>query len=225
MSVIVPALDEEALIGRALDHLAALRPRPEVIVADGGSSDATRAVARTHPLRPVVIAAPRGRARQMNAGAAAARGELLLFLHADTRLPPGAGAALAAVARRPRIVGGNFALRFEGRGAFPRALGAWYAAQDRLGTHYGDSAMFARARAFRALGGFPDIPVMEDFELARALRRLGPTRRLPGPAVTSGRRWRRLGVGRSLRAWVLIRTRYGMGVPPERLARMYPPVR
>lgn len=225
VSVVVPTLDEASAIGRLLDHLAALRPRPEVIVADGGSRDATVALARAHPLAPEVVNAPRGRARQMNAGAARARGELLVFLHADTRLPPGAGAALAGLARRPEVPGGNFALRFDGPGVFPRALGAWYALQRRWGVFYGDSVIVVRASAFRRLGGYPDIPIMEDFAMARALGRLGRTARLPGPAVTSSRRWRRHGIPRTVARWLAIRWLYAGGVPPERLARHYPPAR
>lgn len=225
MSVIVPTLEEESTIVALLDHLAALRPPVEAIVVDGGSRDATVALARAHPLRPAVLTAPRGRARQMNAGAAAASGELLVFLHADTRLPPGALAALAGLARRRAAAGGNFALRFEGRGAFPRLLGAWYALQRRWGVFYGDSVIVVRAAAFRELGGYPDVPIMEDFLMARALRRLGPTACLPGPAVTSGRRWRRQGIPRTVASWLLVRWLYTAGVAPERLARLYPPVR
>ncbi len=225
MSVIVPTLEEETTIVRLLDHLAALRPPVEAIVVDGGSRDATVALARAHPLRPAVLLAPRGRARQMNAGAAAAAGELLVFLHADTRLPPCAPAALAALAGRRGTAGGNFALRFAGPGAFARLLGAWYALQRRWGVFYGDSVIVVRADAFRELGGYPDVPIMEDFLMARALRRLGPTACLPGPAVTSSRRWRRQGIPRTVASWVLVRWLFAAGVPASRLARLYPPVR
>lgn len=225
VSVIVPTLDEETTIVRALDHLAAQRPPVQVIVADGGSRDATVALARSHRAGATVVVAPRGRARQMNAGAERADGELLVFLHADTRLPPGAGAALASLTRRPEVAGANFALRFDGPGAFPRLLGAWYAAQRRWGVFYGDSVIVVRASAFRRLGGYPDVPIMEDLLMARALARLGPTRCLPGPAVTSGRRWRRQGIPRTVASWLLVRWLFAAGVPARRLARLYPPVR
>jgi rSAM/selenodomain-associated transferase 2 len=225
VSVVVPTLEEETTIVRALDHLATLRPPAQVIVADGGSRDATVSLARAHRLAPTVLVCARGRARQMNAGAARADGELLVFLHADTRLPPGAGAALASLAGRPGVVGGNFALRFDGPGAFPRLLGAWYALQRRWGVFYGDSVIVVRASAFRRLGGYPDVPIMEDLLMARALRRLGQTRCLPGPAVTSSRRWRRQGIPRTVASWLLVRWLFAAGVPARRLARLYPPAR
>lgn len=225
MTVIVPTLEEASTITRTLDHLGALRPRAELIVVDGGSRDATAALAGAHPARPRVLTVPGGRARQLQAGAALARGALLVFLHADTRLPPGAGAALAALAARPELVGGNFALRFDGPGLFPRLLGAVYAVQRRLGVFYGDSAIFVRADALRALGGVPQLPIMDDYELARRLHRTGRTVCLAGPAVTSSRRWRRMGIGRTVATWVLIRWLYLAGVSPARLARVYRVVR
>ena len=221
MSVIVPTLDEERALPRLLDHLAALDGRFEVIVADGGSRDATLALARGHPLEPAVIAAPRGRARQLNAAAATARGELLVFLHADSLLPPDAYASLAAAWRDPALAGGNFALRFEGEDLFARTLTATYAAQRRLGYFYGDSSIFARREAFGALGGFRELEVMDDYDFARRLRRHGRLACLPGPATTSSRRWRRLGVVRTVLSWVIIRWLFMLGVPPRRLARLY----
>jgi rSAM/selenodomain-associated transferase 2 len=224
VSVIVPVLDEERALPRLLDHLAALHGGMEVIVVDGGSADASRAIVRAHPLGARLLRAGGGRAGQMNAGAAAAAGEALLFLHADTRLPQTAHASLAAALARG-VVGGNFALRFDGGGAFARLLTCWYAVQRRLGVFYGDSAIFVRADAFRALGGYRPLAIMEDYDLARRLSRGGRTACLPGPAVTSSRRWRRLGVGRTVAAWAAIRYLYLLGVPAERLARLYRPAR
>jgi cellulose synthase/poly-beta-1,6-N-acetylglucosamine synthase-like glycosyltransferase len=153
----------------------------------------------------------------MNAGAAEARGDLLVFLHADTRLPPGAYASLTGSAAD----GGNFRIRFDGGDGFSRALGAWYAAQRRLGAYYGDSAIWLRRRAFDALGGFRPLPIMEDYDLARRLERGFRTACLPGPAVTSARRWRALGVPRTVLSWVAVRWLFLAGAPPERLARLY----
>jgi rSAM/selenodomain-associated transferase 2 len=224
VSVIVPVLDEARALPRLLDHLAALRGDIEVIVVDGGSADASRAIVRAHPLGATLLRAGGGRAGQMNAGAAAAAGEALVFLHADTRLPPTAHSSLAAALARG-VEGGNFALRFDGGGAFARLLGSWYAVQRRLGVFYGDSAIFVRADAFRALGGYRPLAIMEDYDLARRLSRRRRTACLPGPAVTSSRRWRRLGVGRTVAAWAAIRWLYLLGVPAERLARLYRPAR
>jgi rSAM/selenodomain-associated transferase 2 len=223
ISVVVPVLDEAGELPALLDHLASLGGPIEVVVADGGSRDGTAGLAERHPLGPLVVRAPRGRARQLNAGAAAASGEVLVFLHADTRLPPD---ALRRLRRAPRsVAGGNFSLRFDGGDRFSRVLGAWYAVQRRAGVYYGDSAIWARRTAFDALGGFRALPVMEDYDFARRLERHGRTACLRGPAVTSSRRWRALGVRRTVFAWVAIRWLYVLGVSPERLARLYSRVR
>jgi rSAM/selenodomain-associated transferase 2 len=217
VSVVVPALDEAAALPALLDHLRALEGRFEVIVADGGSRDATVATAEAHPLAPRVVRAPRGRALQMNAGAAVAQGELIVFLHADSRLPAGAYRALT----HTRADGGNFAIRFDGGDRFSRVLGAWYALQRRSGVYYGDSAIWLRRPAFDRLGGFRPLPIMEDYELVRRLERGFDTACLPGPALTSARRWRALGVPRTVLSWVVIRWLFVAGVAPDRLARLY----
>ena len=219
VSIVVPVLDEERELPALLDHLGALDGDPEVIVADGGSSDATLEIARRHPLAPIVVAASRGRATQMNAGAERASGELLVFLHADTRLPPDACRRLVRVPRS--VAGGNFALRFDGGDCFAAVLGAWYAVQRRLGVYYGDSAIWLRRPAFDELGGFRPLAIMEDHDLAGRLGRHGRTACLPGPAVTSGRRWRALGVPRTVLAWVTVRWLFLAGVPADRLAGLY----
>jgi rSAM/selenodomain-associated transferase 2 len=225
VSIVVPVLDEEAAITDVLDHLAALNGRSEVIVADGGSADATRRLAAQHLSRPLIVDAPAGRARQMNAGAAAARGEALLFLHADTRLPLDAHSAIRAALGDGAVAGGNFALRFDGGDRFSRLLGGWYALQRRAGIYYGDSAIWLRRTAFEELGGFQCLPIMEDYDLARRLRRVGRTVCLAGPAVTSARRWQQLGLMRTIASWVAIRWLFLAGIPADRLARLYPNVR
>ena len=224
VTVVVPVLDEERALPGLLDHLAGLGGWLEPIVVDGGSRDRTVAVAEAHPLRPLVLRAGGGRAPQLNAGAAAASGTLLVFLHADSRLPADGLRSLAAAARAGRS-GGNFALRFDGGDAFSRLLGAVYALQRRLGFYYGDSTIWARAEVFRALGGFRELPVMDDYDFARRLERHGGTACLPGPATTSARRWRRLGVPRTVLSWVAIRWLFVAGVPPERLGSLYRRVR
>jgi rSAM/selenodomain-associated transferase 2 len=218
----VPVLDEARALPGLLDHLGRLPGRWEVIVSDGGSADGTPALVRP-PAR--LVEAPPGRATQQNAGAAAARGDALVFLHADSRLPAGAYASLASALRDPACPGGNFRLRFDGDDGFSRSLTAWYAVQRRLGIYYGDSTLWLRRGAWEALGGFADLPIMEDYDLVRRLERLGPTACLPGPALTSSRRWRSLGVRRTVLAWVVIRWAWLAGVPAERLARLYRPVR
>jgi rSAM/selenodomain-associated transferase 2 len=223
--VVIPTLDEARELPRALDHLAALPGDWEVVVADGGSRDATLAIARTHPRADVVVQASGGRAAQLNAGVAVSSGDPIVFLHADSRLPFGAHAALRGAARPGGLVGGNFALRFRGGGAFARALGAVYALQRRLGFYYGDSSVWARRDSVAALGGFRALPIMDDYDFVRRLERLGPTARLPGPATTSARRWERAGVLRTVLSWVVIRWLFVAGVDPARLAGLYRRVR
>ena len=224
VSVLVPTLDEARALPALLDHLAALPGRWEVLVADGGSGDGTVALARAHPSAPAVVEARGGRAAQLNAAAARARGDVLLFVHADGRLPADAYASLAA-AWRDGVAGGNFALRFDGGGAFARVLGAVYRFQRRHGFYYGDSSVWARREVFGRLGGYREIPIMDDYDFVRRLERSAPTRCLPGPALTSSRRWRAMGVPRTVLAWFVIRWLFVAGVAPERLIRLYRIVR
>ncbi|MGH3994631.1 MAG: TIGR04283 family arsenosugar biosynthesis glycosyltransferase [Pseudonocardiaceae bacterium] len=221
VSVVVPVLDEERALPGLLDHLAELPGDFEHIVADGGSRDRTVEIARGHPLDARVLVHAGGRARQLNAGAAAAGGELLLFLHADTRLPLDAHASLRRANADGDVIGGNFGLRFGGGDRFSRLLTAWYRQQRRLGVYYGDSAIWLRASEFRALGGYRPLPIMDDYDLVRRMERSGRTLCLPGPAIASPRRWQALGVPRTVLSWVAIRWLYLAGVPPERLARLY----
>jgi rSAM/selenodomain-associated transferase 2 len=224
IAVIVPVLDEEAALPDLLDHLPQ-RPEVEVIVVDGGSRDGTLAVARSHPLGPRVVVERGGRARQLNLGAAAARASLLCFLHADSRLPPDGIASLRAALRDPGLIGGNFALRFDGHDRFSRVLTAWYSVQRRAGIYYGDSTVWVRAAAFAALGGYRELPIMDDYDFVRRMERHGETACLPGPATTSPRRWQALGIPRTVLSWIAIRWLWIAGVPAERLARLYRAIR
>ncbi len=228
VSVLVPTLDEARELPRLLDHLAALHGRWEIIVADGGSRDGTPAIAREHPARPRLVEQRGGRAAQLNAAARTAGGELLLFVHADSRLPCDAYASLAEACRTPAVVGGNFALRFGNDGAaapFERTLGAVYRLQRRHGFYYGDSSIWVTRAAFAALGGYREIAIMDDYDFVRRLERSGPTRCLPGPATTSSRRWRAAGITRTVLTWFVIRWLFVAGVGPARLARLYRAVR
>lgn len=221
VSVIVPTYDEEAELAGTLDHLLALPGRLEVLVTDGRSRDRTLEIARDHPLEPRIVTGGRGRADQCNVAAAAARGEILLFLHADSRLPLTAYASLVAAHRRPDIAGGNFTLRFTGGDSFARLMDGVYALHRGQGVYYGDSSIWVRRETFEALGGYRTLPIMDDHDFVRRLERHGRTVRLPGPALTSPRRWRRQGVIRTLVSWSAIRLLFFCGVPADRLARLY----
>lgn len=225
VSVVVPVLNEAAVLPATLDHLASLEGLVEVVVVDGGSADETLEVARGHSVRPLVVTAPRGRAVQMNEGARHAAGDVLLFLHADSRLPADAYFQIAAALSDTEVAGGNFALRFDGDDRFSRVLGRVYALQRRLGVYYGDSSIWLRREAFEGLGGFRPLPIMEDYDLVRRFERVAKTRCLPGPASTSARRWQRLGLVRTVGSWVVIRWLFIAGASPRRLAALYPHVR
>jgi len=221
--VIVPAFDEERELPLVLDHLAGLEGRWEVLVADGGSRDQTPQIARERGLQLVAQGATR--AEQLNAAVRAAEGDVLLFLHADSRLPPGAYPALASALRDPRVAGGNFALRFDGGDRFARILTGAYSLQRRFGFYYGDSSVWVRRQEFERLGGFRPLPIMDDYDFVRRLESSAQTRCLPGPALTSSRRWRAIGTPRTLMAWWIIRLLFVAGVPPQRLAGLYARVR
>ncbi len=219
LAIVMPVLDEAAGLAATLQALAPLRARGvELVVADGGSRDASAAIAR--PLADRVIAAPRGRARQMNAGAAATDAPRLLFLHADTRLPERADTLVdAALAER---AWGRFDVRIEGGSAWFPLIAALMNRRSRwTGIATGDQAMFMTRAAFDSAGGFPDQPLMEDIELSRRLKRLGPPACLRARVATSGRRWEQRGVWRTI--WLMWRLRYAYwrGADPARLAALY----
>ena len=223
LSVIVPVLDEAERLADALDALATLRTRGcEVIVVDGGSRDGSRAIAAAHADR--TVAAPRGRAAQLNAGAALARGEVLLFLHADTRLPPGALDAVAgAVAGRPAGQGwGRVDVRLSRRHAPLRIVDAMMNLRSRAtGIATGDQAMFVSRSLFEAVGGFPDLPLMEDVALSARLRRRARPLCLRPRVVASSRRWERDGILRTVVLMWWLRLAFRLGVPPARLHAWY----
>ena len=221
LSVIIPALDEAAGIGGTLRALQPLRAaRHEVIVVDGGSRDGTPEAAR--PLADRVLAAPRGRADQMNAGADAAAGDVLLFLHADTRLPAGADRTVLDGLAASGASWGRFDVRIDGRSPL-LALIAWLMnRRSRLtGIATGDQAMFVTRAAFAAVGGFPALALMEDVALSKRLKRFSAPLCLRERAVTSGRRWESHGVLRTIVLMWWVRLRYFFGTSPERLAEIY----
>jgi len=219
ISVIVPALDEAAQIAAALASARAPGVR-EVVVVDGGSTDDTTAIAAACGAR--VLGAPRGRALQMNAGAAAAHGTVLLFLHADTRLPVGFDAAVIAALADPTVVGGRFDLRLAPGSAWLHLTGTLINLRSRLSRiATGDQALFVRRAVFDAMGGFEPIPLMEDLAFTRALKRLGRIACLRLQVETSSRRWQQDGPLRTVLLMWWLRFLYFCGVSPDRLRRRY----
>jgi len=221
LSIIIPTLNEAEAIGGTLAALQPLRARGcEVIVADGGSADATVSLAR--PLADAVVASEPGRARQQNAGAAAATGDVLLFLHADTRLPADADLLIADGLRATGRVWGRFDVRLTGRHPMLRVIERMMGLRSRLsGIATGDQAIFARRDWFRAVGGFPEIPLMEDVALSKALKQLGPPLCLRETVTTSSRRWEQRGVWRTMVLMWRLRLDYWLGADPARLADRY----
>lgn len=220
ISVIIPALDEEAELAGAI---ASARTSPEVcevIVVDGGSVDATRDLATAHADR--LLLAPRGRAVQMNAGAAAARGDVLLFLHADTRLPRDFAAAIAEAMADPRVVGGRFDVRLVPSSPLLALVAALMNTRSRLSRiATGDQAIFVRRAIFAAIGGYAPLPLMEDIAFSRGLKRRGRIACLRTAVETSSRRWRRKGPLRTILLMWWLRLLFFCGVSPAWLRRRY----
>jgi rSAM/selenodomain-associated transferase 2 len=220
LSIIVPVLNEADALPGLIEHLLPLRHRgAELLLVDGASVDATVSLAERAGLP--VVRAGRGRARQMNAGAARACGDLLLFLHADTRLPEQALQLLGACLAGARCWG-RFDVRISGRPAMLKLVAALMNLRSRwTGVATGDQAMFMTRHAFEAVGGFPDQPLMEDVEMSKRLRRLSRPVCIPARATTSGRRWESRGVWRTILLMWRLRWAYWRGVPAGQLAKAY----
>jgi len=223
IAVVIPALDEAEAIAEAVR--SAVPPQTgnaeiEVWVVDGGSRDGTGDLARAAGAR--VLDGVRGRARQLEGGFRASRGEVVLFLHADTRLPPGWAEAVRKVLSDPRVVGGAFRLRFRELGWRLRIIEVVVALRVRIfGLPYGDQAIFARRDVLEAVGGVPDVPLMEDLDLVQALKRRGVLARVALPATTSARRHLSDGVGRTLLRHTLALLAWRLGIERRRVAAWY----
>jgi len=217
VSVVIPVLNEAATLPTLLDDMSRLAA--EVIFVDGGSNDATTDLLEASGFR--WFSAPRGRAQQMNAGAAAATGNVLMFLHADTKLPFDAMQRVRA-AVRGNAVGGSFALRLDSSRPLLRLVGTMITLRSRLtGVATGDQALFVTRETFTEMGGFARLDLFEDIDFSRRLKRAGPVAQLPATVVTSARRWERGGWLRTtLRMW-LLKTAYYCGVDPTLLAPHY----
>ncbi|HEY9605774.1 MAG TPA: TIGR04283 family arsenosugar biosynthesis glycosyltransferase [Allocoleopsis sp.] len=219
ISIVIPVLNEaiaiRAVLAQVLD-----RPNVEAIVVDGGSEDDTVAIAQTMGVK--VISTTAGRARQMNAGAAVATGDILLFLHADTQLPPNFDRFVRQALQKPGTVAGAFELRIDAQLRGVKLIERMVNWRSHfLSMPYGDQAIFLKKSVFTELDGFPDLPIMEDFELIRRLKRLGQIAIVSAPVLTSGRRWQKLGVVKTTLINQLVIVGYFLGVPPSELVRWY----
>lgn len=220
ISIVVPVLDEAALIGPFIAHLRVRAPGAEIIVVDGGSRDGTRATAA--PFADVLISAPRGRASQMNAGAALATSNILWFLHADSILPHDVMRDIWSALNNPDVAGGCFRLRLPSRKMI-------YRVSDSLGNlgvqvfgfALGDHGIFCRRNAFEKSGGYPDVPILEDAEIYRALARQGRMRQLPAEIVSSPRSYQKWGPYRTTAIYSLILALYVLGLPIRLLYPLY----
>ena len=219
LSVIIPVLNEEKSIATTLAALRPLKP-DELLIVDGGSTDGTKQICRR--LGITVISSERGRAVQMNSGASHATGDVLLFLHADTRLPASAIDDIRAALTDSRCVGGRFDVELDGDHWMLKIIGRMISLRSRLtkiGT--GDQAIFVRRAVFEAIGGYPEIPLMEDIALSRALKRTGKIACLKSRVVTSARRWQAEGVWKTIVKMWTLKSLYLLGVSPLRLKRYY----
>jgi rSAM/selenodomain-associated transferase 2 len=220
LSIVIPALNEAAAIGALLGDLGALRRTGhEVIVVDGGSTDDTACIAARAADR--VLAGPTGRARQMNAGAAAARGEVLWFVHADSRLPAGCAEAIAGALRRGSSWG-RFDVALSGRRPLFRVVERLINLRSRWsGIATGDQGIFVTRALFAAAGGYPEMPLMEDVALCRTLRRRARPACLRQRITTSSRRWESRGAWRTIALMWRLRLGYVLGADPRKLAERY----
>jgi rSAM/selenodomain-associated transferase 2 len=233
ISIIIPTLNEERTIMATLVHTAALG-FDELIVVDGGSLDQTSVLVESYGRRtqspaqsPVrLVTAPGGRARQMNEGAKASRGEILLFLHADTQLPGDAKTIIDTTLADQRMVGGRFDIRFDRPSMWGTIISRMMNWRSRLsGIATGDQALFVRRPIFEQMGGFADMPLMEDIDFSRRLKRKGATAALTATVTTSFRRWERHGPLRTILLMWALRFLYWIGISPSHLLEWYKAVR
>ena len=221
ISVVIPTLNEADNLPPLL-HRLQVEPTPaEIVVVDGGSSDATARIAMDHGVR--LLSSPAGRGRQLAAGAAATKGEVLLFLHADSRFPKGGlGRIRAALDADPNVVGGNFRLLFDGNEPFSKWLNGFYAWIRSHGVYYGDSGVFVRRSVYEAIGGMRPLALMEDFDFIRRLEKSGRTCCIADPPlVTSSRRFHSRRPAAIVFGWLKIHALFYLGVRSETLARLY----
>ncbi len=220
ISIITPVLNEEQQVVSFLDALNPYENIVEHIFVDGGSTDRTRALLQQYPVK--LLCSPPGRGLQQNMGAEAAGGDILLFLHCDTRLPDNFPALIQEALHKPGRGAGAFSLAIDHPGWPYRLVEKGANLRSRLlNLPYGDQALFMKKSVFNSVGGFPDHPILEEIALLRRLRQLGSIGIIAAPATTSARRWRRLGIVRTTLVNQILLAGFFMGFSPQRLARIY----
>jgi rSAM/selenodomain-associated transferase 2 len=220
ISIIIPVLNESKTIGRCLERLNEQVEPHEIVVVDGGSRDDTREIVRTFPEIIWLRASGTGRGHQMNQGAGAAGGDILLFLHSDTLLPSGGLAMVQTLSAQEGITAGSFSLRFDHPNPFLRFYACFSRINHILFT-YGDQGLFMTRRVFEQVGGFHELPLMEDVEIQKDLRKMGRFVKIPHPVVTSARRFLSKGIIRQQLLNTGLVLLYHAGVSPRRLGRLY----
>ncbi len=219
ISIIIPVLNEAANLPQTIASLLSLKTI-EIIVVDGGSQDNTVEIAKTLGVK--IIETQPGRATQMNAGAEVATAEILLFLHSDTLLPPNYDQWVLQSLSQPQTIAGAFQLQIEGSGIGLRVVEKLANARSRIfKMPYGDQAIFLRRSTFEKMGGYPSLPIMEDFEMMRQLKNKGHIEILPVSVSTSARRWQKLGVIKTTLINQIIIGAYILGIPPHQIATWY----
>ncbi|NEO53415.1 MAG: glycosyltransferase family 2 protein [Okeania sp. SIO3B5] len=221
ISIIIPVLNEVSTITQTISTAQTAKDKDiEIIVVDGGSNDGTIELIKC--LNIQIISSVPGRATQMNCGAKMARGKILLFLHGDTFLPLNFDQLLQDILVKPKIIAGAFELSIRGTKKSLRIVERMVNWRSRyLQMPYGDQGIFLPAKIFQEIGGFPEIPIMEDFELVRQLKKRGQIAIVPTPVLTSGRRWQKLGILKTTFINQIVIIAYLLGVSPQRLARWY----
>jgi rSAM/selenodomain-associated transferase 2 len=223
LSIIIPTLNEAASIDRVLAAVAKIEGPTEVIVVDGGSKDDTAQLVRARGVR--LIESERGRGAQMQAGARASGGEVLWFLHADTIPPRDSLKLIAGSLSDPKVISGCFDVYFDSRRISVHFLCWFYRRLRSFGVCYGDAAIFVRREAYELVGGYKSLALFEDLDLVRRLRRYGRMARVPAAVTTSARRFERRSFALTFARWTFLQILYWLGVSPQRLNRLYAPIR
>lgn len=220
ISIIVPALNEADNLRATLDALKNFGDA-EIIVVDGGSDDATVSIARDYNVK--ILHSSRGRGTQLQTGGAAASGDVLWFVHADTIVPIDAIFEIEKVLKDSRVVGGNFTIRFDGDRLAAKFLTRLYPNLRKLGLIYGDSAIFVRREIYQKIGGFKAYPIFEDLDFIERLRKMGEIVTLPATVTTSSRRFEGKSFTLTFARWTILQILYWLGVGPETLLKIYFP--